>query len=193
MRNERGLSNFDVRNRFVVSYLWEIPVFRSQEGVLGRVLGGWQLNGITTLQSGRPFVIQDSSDPNLDGVASDRPDVIRNPNLPSSQRTVEHFFDTGAFVRVPAGTNRFGNAGRDIVTGPNYKNFDISLIKRFSVFEKARAEFRWEIFNLFNHPNFDNPGGGAPSNDIASPVFGSLQTTLPNSERQMQFALKLSF
>lgn len=193
LRAERGLSNFDVRHRFVISYLWEIPAFRSQKGLLGHVFGGWQLNGITTFQSGRPFVIQDSTDPNLDGVASDRPDVIRNPNLPSGQQTVEHFFDTGAFARVPQGTNRFGNAGRDIVIGPGYNNFDASLIKRFPLFEMARAEFRWEIFNLFNRPNFDNPGGGAPSNDIASPVFGSLQSTLPNSQRIMQFALKINF
>lgn len=193
LRGERGLSNYDARNRLVVSYIWEIPGFRSQRGFLGHILGGWQMNGIATLQSGRPFVIQDSSDPNFDGVASDRPDVIRNPNLPASQRTVDHFFDTTAFVRVPAGTNRFGNAGRDIVIGPDYRNFDLSLIKRFTVWERVRGELRWEIFNLFNRPNFDNPGGGAPANDIASPVFGQLQSTLPASERIMQFGLKLNF
>ena len=190
---ERGLSNYDARHRFVFSYLWEIPVFRSQHGMLGRLFGGWQMNGIATLQSGRPFVIQDSSDPNFDGVASDRPDLIRNPNLPSGQRTVDHFFDTTAFVRVPPGTNRFGDAGRDIVIGPDYRNFDLSLIKRFHVWERARGELRWEIFDLFNHPNFDNPGGGAPANDIASPVFGQLQSTIANSQRIMQFAVKFIF
>lgn len=193
LRGERGLSNYDARHRLVVSYLWEIPVFRSQKGLLGHLFGGWQMNGIATLQSGRPFVIQDSADPNFDGVASDRPDLLRNPNLPSNQRTVEHFFDTAAFVRVPAGTNRFGNAGRDIVIGPDYKNFDFSLMKHFKLWEKAMGELRWEIFDLFNHPNFDNPGGGAPANDIASPVFGQLQSTLTNSQRIMQFAVKLTF
>jgi len=193
LQAERGLSNYDARHRFVVSYLWELPIFRSKKGLLGHLFGGWQMNGIGTLQSGRPFIVQDSSDPNFDGVAADRPDVIRNPNLPSGRRSPDHFFDTGAFVRVPAGTNRFGNAGRDIVIGPDYKNFDLSLIKHFSLWEKARAEFRWEIFDLFNHPNFDNPGGGAPANDIASPVFGQLQATLPNSQRIMQFALKVNF
>ena len=193
LRAERGLSNYDARHRFVVSYLWEIPIFRAQKGLVGHLLGGWQINGITTLQSGRPFVIQDSSDPNFDGVASDRPDVIHNPNLPADESTVDHFFDAGAFVRVPAGTNRFGNAGRNIVIGPDYKNFDLSLIKHFGLWEKARGEFRWEVFDLFNHPNFDNPGGGAPANDIASPVFGRLQSTIPNSQRIMQFALKLNF
>jgi hypothetical protein len=193
LRAERGLSIFDIRHRFVISYLWEIPVFRSQRGVVGRVLGGWQLNGITTFQSGRPFIVQDSSDPNLDGVASDHPDVIRNPNLPADQQKVDRFFDTSAFVRVPPGTNRFGTAGRNIVIGPGYNNFDVSLIKNIHFGERAGAAFRWEVFNLFNHANFDNPGGGAPANDIASPVFGKLQSTVPNSERIMQFALKLGF
>ena len=193
LNGEKGLSSFDTRHRFVVSYLYELPFYRSQEGVLGKILGGWQFNGITAFSTGKPIVIQDSSDPNRDGVASDRPDVIRNPNLPRGQRTVNMFFDTGAFVRVPGGTNRFGNAGRNIVIGPGYRNTDLSLFKRFSIKERAQVEFRWEVFNVFNTPNFDNPGGGAPSNDTASPVFGSLQSTLPNSERNMQFAIRISF
>jgi hypothetical protein len=188
---ERGLSNLDTRHRFVLSGLWELPLLRARQDVIGRVLGGWQLNGILQLQTGKPFVIQDSSDPNVDGVSSDKPDVIRNPNL--DQRTVDRFFDTTAFVRVAANTNRFGNAGRNIVIGPDYKNLDLSLFKSFRLTEKIRTEFRWEIFNVLNHPNFDNPGGGAPANDIASPVFGRLQSTVTNNERIMQFALRIAF
>lgn len=193
LRNERGLSALDARHRFVASYLYELPFFRSQKGVLGKIFGGFQFNGITTFQTGRPILIQDSSDPNLDGVASDRPDLIRNPNLPHSRRTVERFFDTGAFVRVPARTNRFGNAGRNIVIGPGYHNTDASLFKRISIRERANIELRWEVFNIFNTPNFENPNGGVPANDIASPILGSLQNTVPNSERIMQFAVRFSF
>lgn len=193
LAGEKGLSAFHMKHRFVASYLWEIPFFRDQKGVLGAILGGWQFNGITTLSTGKPIIIQDSSDPNRDGVASDRPDVLFNPNLPRGQRTVERFWDTSAFVRVPSGTNRFGSAGRNIVIGPGYNNTDMSLFKNFRVKERGTIQFRWEVFNVFNTPNFDNPGGGAPANDIASPIFGALQSTLPNSERQMQFALKISF
>lgn len=101
----------------------------SQKGVLGKIFGGFQFNGITTIQTGRPIVIQDSSDANLDGVSSDRPDLIGNPNLPRGERTPSRFFNTSAFARVPVRTNRFGNAGRNIVTGPGYNNTDVSLFK----------------------------------------------------------------
>lgn len=191
LNGERGLSNFDARHRFVLSGIWELPIFRTRQDVVGKVLGGWQFNGILQLQSGKPFVVQDSTDPNVDGVSADHPDLIRNPNL--DKRTVDLFFDTAAFVRVPAGTNRFGTAGRNVVIGPDYKNLDVSLFKNFRLTERLRTEFRWEIFNALNHANFDNPGGGAPANDIASPVFGRLQSTLPNSERIMQFALRFAF
>ena len=193
LHGEKGLSSFDTRHRFVVSYLYELPFFRKQEGALGKIFGGWQLNGITSFSTGKPIVIQDSSDPNRDGVASDRPDVLFNPNLPRGQRTVARYWDTSAFVRIPGGTNRFGSAGRNIVIGPGYGNTDMSLFKRFTVKERTNLELRWEVFNVFNKANFDNPGGGAPSNDTASPIFGSLQSTLPNSQRIMQFALRISF
>ncbi len=191
LNGERGLSNFDARHRLVISGTWELPVLRAQRNMAGRVLGGWQLNGILQLQSGKPFVVQDSTDPNVDGVAADHPDVIRNPNL--DKRTPDRFFDTTAFVRIPAGTNRFGTAGRNIVIGPDYKNLDLSLFKNFRWTERIRTEFRWEVFNVLNRANFDNPGGGAPSNDISSPVFGTMQSTLPASERIMQFALRIAF
>ncbi len=193
LRNERGLSALDARHRFVVSYLYELPFFRSQKGVLGKIFGGFQFNGITTIQTGRPILIQDGSDANLDGVASDRPDLIGNPNLPRGERTPNRFFNTSAFARVPARTNRFGNAGRNIVTGPGYNNTDVSLFKRIAIRERANIELRWEVFNVFNTPNFENPNGGVPTNNIASPVFGSLLNIVPNSERIMQFAVRFSF
>ncbi|MGC8761852.1 MAG: carboxypeptidase regulatory-like domain-containing protein [Bryobacteraceae bacterium] len=192
-RGERGLSNFDQRHRLTFSYVWELPVFRSRNNFAGRLFGGWQLAGVATIQSGSPFIIQDGSDPNLDGVASDRPNVIRNPNLPSGQQTVRRFWDTAAFVRLPSGTNAFGNAGRNIVIGPNDRNFDASLVKGFRLRESANAQFRWEVFNVFNRANFANPSGGSPTNDISSPLFGQITSTLPNSQRIMQLALRVTF
>lgn len=192
-RNERGLSNFDQRHRFSFSYVWDLPVFRSRNNLAGRLFGGWQLAGIASIQSGQPFIIQDGSDPNLDGVASDRPDLIGNPNLPAGQRTVQRSWDTTAFVRLPSGTNRFGSAGRNVVIGPNNRNFDASLGKGFRLRESANAQFRWEVFNVFNRANFANPSGGSPTNDISSPLFGQIQSTLPSSERIMQLALRVTF
>jgi len=192
-RAERGLSNFDMRHRFTFSYVWDVPVLRNRKTLAGRAFGGWQISGIATIQSGIPFIVQDGSDPNLDGVTSDRPDVISNPNLPASQRTLARWWNTSAFVRLPSGTNRFGDAGRNIVIGPNVRNFDAALVKEFQVRESANVQFRWDVFDVFNHPNFANPSGGSPSNDISSPLFGQIQSTLANSERIMQLALRINF
>ncbi|HWP43168.1 MAG TPA: hypothetical protein VNO14_08045, partial [Blastocatellia bacterium] len=188
---ERGLSAFDVRHRFVLSYIYELPFFQSR-GLASHVLGGWRLSGITTLQSGNPFSVIDTSDPSLDGEpANDRPDVLRNPNLPADERTPERWFDTTAFARFTASADRalpnFGTAGRNILTADGIVNFDVGLAKDFKLSEQRRLEFRWEVFNLFNHANF-----GIPVNDINSPNFGRvLSTSTP--ERQMQFALKFLF
>ncbi|MCS7024176.1 MAG: TonB-dependent receptor [Bryobacteraceae bacterium] len=192
-RAERGLSNFHQQHRFTFSGIWALPVWRSPKNGWQRLLGGWQLASIVTLASGQPFIIQDGSDPNLDGVASDRPDLIRNPNLPKSERTLGRYWDTSAFVRLPTGINRFGNAGRNVVIGPSLANWDGALSKRFAFGERWSATFRWEVFNGFNHPNFANPTGGSPSNDISSPLFGQIQSTIPDNQRIMQLSLRLSF
>jgi hypothetical protein len=191
LRSERGLSAFDVRSRFVLSYVYELPSFRDA-GIASYVLGGWKLSGITTLQSGYPFTVIDSSDPSLDAIRGDRTDLLRDPNLPSSRRIPQRWFDTTALARVTASANHqpfpnFGNAGRNIVFTDGIVNFDMGLAKEFKLGEQPRLEFRWEVFNIFNHPNF-----GLPVNDFNSPSFGRvLRTSTP--ERQMQFALKFLF
>ncbi|CAN5687717.1 hypothetical protein BH20ACI3_BH20ACI3_08380 [soil metagenome] len=192
LRAERGLSAFDARHRFVLSYIYELPFFTQSSGLASNLLGGWRVSGITTLQSGNPFSAIDSSDPSLTGTPQmSRPDVLRNPNLPNDQRTPERWFDASAFARFVASANRptlnFGTAGRNILVADGIINFDIGLSKDFSVGEGRRLEFRWEIFNLFNHANF-----GVPVNDFNAPNFGRVLTT-STPERQMQFAFKFLF
>lgn len=185
LRAERALSAFDLRHRFVLSYIYELPFFRSS-GAASSLLSGWRLSGIVNLQSGYPFTVMDTRDMNFDQILeNDRPDLLRNPNLPSDQRRPERWFDTGAFVRpsVP----KHGNAGRNIVFSDGIVNFDIGLAKEFKLDEQRRFEFRWEVFNLFNHPNF-----GMPINDLNSSSFGRVLRT-STAERQMQFALKFIF
>jgi hypothetical protein len=181
---EWGRSAFDVRHRFVTSYLYELPFFR--KGAVSHVLGGWKLNGIVALQSGYPFSVIDTGDPNRDTVPdNDRTNVTGNPNLPSGQRTPERWFNTSAFSRfVPPS---FGNAPRNLVEADGIVNFDMGLSKDFRFSEHRRLEFRWEIFNVFNHANF-----AAPVNDFNAASFGRvLRTSTP--ERQMQFGLKFLF
>lgn len=187
LRAERGRSAFDLRHRFVLSFIYELPVFREAAGVASYVLGGWRLSGIATLQSGVPFTVIDTANPSLEAASlpGDRTDVLRNPNLPSGQRTPQRWFDTTAFRRFTA--PNYGNAGRNIVSSDGVGNFDIGLAKEFKLGEERRVEFRWEVFNLFNHPNF-----GVPDNDFNSPTFGRVFNTL-TPERQMQVALKFLF
>jgi len=187
LKAEIGRSAFDIRHRFVASYLYDLPFFKNEKGVVSHVLGGWQLTGIATIQSGYPFTVIDTGDPSRDTVAdNDRTDVSGDPNLPTGDRTPDKWFNTAAFTRfVPPA---LGNAPRNIVEADGIINFDMGLHKDFKVTEKSRIEFRWEIFNVFNHPNF-----GTPVNDLnATTSFGRvLKTSTP--ERQMQFGLKFLF
>ena len=180
---ERGLSAFDLRHRFVTSYVYELPFFKGSSGSASILLSGWRWSGIFTAQSGRPFTIVDTGDPNMDQTDGDRPDLISNPNL-SSGRTPQRWFDTTAFRRITF--NTFGNAGRNIVFSAKTINLDMGLSKDFKIREDKKLEFRWEVFNVFNHTNF-----GVPDNDINSPTFGQIfRTATP--ERIMQFALKFT-
>jgi hypothetical protein len=191
-RSERGLANFDQRHRFTLSNTWDLPWRGASSNRFNRVLGGWQLSTILTLAAGQPFIILDGTDPNLDGIL-DRPDLVGKPNLPPSERTLDRYWNTAAFVRIPAGTNRYGNAGRNVVIGPGLANLDAALGKSISITESIAAQFRWEVFKITNHPNFANPSGGSPTNDVSSPLFGQIQATIPNNERIMQISLRIQF
>lgn len=185
---ERAAASFDVRHRFVTSFNWQLPFFKNASGVAEAVLRGWQLNGILQLQSGLPFTVFDNSDPNFDGETSDRPNLIGSCHPSGFNRTLAEDFDTSAFVPVPAGSGFFGNAGRNVCRARSIETFDLSIFKTFNLSERVKLQFRTEFFNLFNHPNF-----APPVSDINSPDFGRIVNTLPGNERQIQFALRLSF
>jgi Carboxypeptidase regulatory-like domain len=183
---ERGLSAFDLRHRFVTSSLYELPFFTKRSGAASYLLGGWRLSAIVTWQSGRPFTVRDSSDPNFDQqLENDRPNLLRNPNLSRDQQTPQRWFDTTAFQPVTPPGN--GNAGRNIVFTDGVVNFDIGVGKDFRLHEQQSLEFRWEVFNLFNRANF-----GVPVIDIRAPNFGQVLSTA-TPERQMQAGLKFVF
>ncbi|HEX3121190.1 MAG TPA: TonB-dependent receptor, partial [Candidatus Acidoferrum sp.] len=190
---ERGRSMFDSRHRFVLSYQWEMPFLRNSQTWYGRILGNWQANGITTIMSGTPFTIYDSQDvslqgqaPEISGFSSNRPDLVGNPN--SGPRTPQQWFNTSAFQRLDPTTQagQFGNAGRNIVTGPPLQQWDFSLFKNIPIRESMRLQFRAEFFDVFNHANFR-----LPDNDISSPTFGQINEALPG--RVVQLALKFLF
>ena len=188
---ERGRAAFDIQSRLVLSALYDLPFgkgrrFGISNRVANAVLGDWQVNTIAILRSGFPFTPElgfstaNTGDP--------RPNRIANGNLPSDQRTIQHWFATSAFAA--ATSFNFGNAGRNILNGPGATNFDFSTFKRFPVRklgESGEVQFRGEFFNLFNHPQFSNP-----NNRVDLPQGGSITAT-SHAMRQIQFGLKLLF
>jgi len=188
---ERGLSSSDMRNRFVVAYMYDLPFghgqhFNINNRVINAVAGDWQVNGITTVHSGQPITPQLATSSANTG--DPRPDRIANGNLPSDQRSVNNWFDKTAFVS-PAAYN-FGNAGRDILNSPGAVNFDFSAMKKFPVKKFGEAglvQIRAEFFNILNHPQFGQPN---PRVDIPS---GATITYLTTPMRTIQFGVKVIF
>src|SRR5262249_49851684 len=143
-------------------FVWELPMFRKSGGPKQSLLGGWQLNGILTLQSGKPFSITAGTNRSLSGGGGDRADLIGSGPVPtygdqSRGNFTNKYFDTSRFALPALGT--FGTAGRNILQGPGYADVDISAFKSFHISESKSVALRWEVFNLFNRPNFGNPSG----------------------------------
>jgi hypothetical protein len=184
---DKGPADFDVERRFVTSFLWEMPFFSGAKKWRRAVLGGWQLNGILTLQSGLPFSVTAGTDRSLAGVGADRADVTGVAHtFNSSDRSakIQKFFDTAVFSLPALGT--FGTSSRNFLLGPGIENFDAGLFKKFALTEHNRFELRWEVFNTLNRPNFLNP-----VNSFTNPLLGKL--TSARDPRIMQVALKFYY
>ena len=196
-RGDRGLSDFDARHRFVVSGLYELPFHGN------RVVEGWQLATITQLQTGNPVNIVTTS--TLTGVANTiRPDIlgpVPTSLTPAANGNVQYFPGAACTTPTPgclflATPNRFGNLGRNVIIGPGFENIDFSLLKNTRIRENARLQFRADVFDLFNHPNFAQPNRIVST--AAGNTFGQInQTRFPvgdsGSSRQIQLALKFIF
>jgi hypothetical protein len=205
---EKAFGTQDQPQTLSINAIWEIPLFnKSGNSFLRNGLGGWQMNGIYSLQSGLPQTV--CLDHDVVGLASgtdicERVDVVSNPNIGRDQRTVTNFFDINAFQLQAPGT--FGNSGRNNVRGPGMNNFDLSFFKDFTLphikglggAESPRLQFRTELFNAFNHTQFASIDTTfVPDQDLAgsgnssSAPFGSVNGM--RAPREIQFALKLIF
>jgi len=213
-RTNRGRSDFNREQRFVVSGVYELPKFGGESGFAKAVLNNWQIAGIAVFQTGLPFSVVD----NPGNAVIQRANFNRNFNgdVYTSGNTSERlngYFNTAAFVRscpigtVIAGTlvacanngigtvnnpnfdpaNPFGNTTRNVLTGPGQKNVDISFIKAIPFSERFRGEFRTEFFNVFNWVNYANP-----NNNISGANFGRIERAA-TGPRVIQFAFKLGF
>jgi hypothetical protein len=192
---EKGLSDFDIRHRFVFNYIYSIPSAKNLwQAVPERLGGGWQISGIITAQTGQPFSVLTGADQSSTGLGDDRADVSGDPN--AGPHTVAKFFNTSAFTLNAPLT--FGNSGRNIVTGPGFTGVDFALMKNTVITERVNMQFRAEFFNIFNHPNF-----ALPNNVLTSPSFGALFQTPDVAQnnvglgsggpRLIQFGLKFLF
>jgi hypothetical protein len=184
----RGPSGFDVKHRFVLSYVWDLPFgagHRLASGGIGKALfGDWQFSGIVTLSTGRPFTVFLNT--GVNNGAPSWPDRIGDGRLDNP--TVDRWFDTDAF-QAPT-PNTYGTSGRGVLYAPGVQTVDASLTRRFPLKgDRVRVQVRADAFNLLNTPQF-----GFPNANIGSPTAGRITTMQPDiGNRQMQFSLRLDF
>jgi outer membrane receptor protein involved in Fe transport len=179
----RSIQSFDIRHRMSASLQYDVPFFNRGTGVAPRLLGGWHVNAIITAQTGTGNGVTYRNDTSNTGVGS-WPDMISNPALPRSQRSVQQWINTAAFVPPPPG--RFGNSPRLTFHNPGLNNVDFMIGKRFFVWKDFNAVLRAEFFNVFNHTNFRDV-----DNSLTSPGFGTI--TSAADPRIIQLGLKFSF
>ena len=183
---DKGRSTFDVRQRFVTSFIHETPSLQGRNPAVRHLAGGWQISGIVSFQTGfgfHPVTIFDPS--NTEVFFRGRPNRMCDGN--QSSQTTDRWFDTGCFEHQAFGT--FGDSGVHFLDTDGYVNFDFSLAKNFylpRISEDAKIQFRFDSFNFFNNVNFNKP-----SRALELPSFGVIASALPG--RVIQFGLRFHF
>jgi hypothetical protein len=182
-----GLSDFDRTHVLIFNYIYELPFFRTGRGVLRQSLGGWEFSGVFQAQSGTPFSVRKNVDYAGVGPGSGNQfwNLVGDPNIKTSEFTNSAvWFNKEAFAKPDAG--EFGVQERNLLRNPGFWNWDLGLRKNFATTESQRLQFRFEVFNLLNHPNWS----GANS-DPTSGSFGLV--TGKSGNRTLQLALKYIF
>jgi hypothetical protein len=186
IRAGRGASGFDVRHRWITNYLYELPFGKNRKwanssSLADAIVGGWQMSGIVTFSTGRPFNVSLST--GVNNGAPSWPNRIGNGKLDNPDPA--KWFDYSAFVAPPQ--NTYGNVARGVLYGPGIVQFDLSFSKNFRITEGLKVEFRMDAFNIFNTPQFANPNAS-----IGSPTVGKITSTNADN-RDLQFALKVNW
>lgn len=184
-----GPSDFDQTHVANASWVYQLPFAQNATGMTKHLLGGWEVSGIVTLETGRPFnLIVPFDNANVGSRGNfQRPDLVGDHRSGFTQGfgPGQLFFNTGAFA-VPRQFT-FGNLGRNALRGPAFHNVDLGVFKNLQLSEQLRLQIRSEYFNLLNNVNFANPG-----NQITRPNFGQIGGTV-TTQRQIQFGVKLLF
>ena len=177
-------SRVDFPHVFSFESVWDIPFGRGRRwgsdinSVVDAIIGGWQLNGIYRAQSGQPFDVR------LNGV---RMDVSGDPY---GNGTADNYLNRSAFTPAPAG--RFGNSERNGLRGPATSQLNLGLTKNFAIYERFKAQFRTEFFNIFNTPQLTPPNTDYNNTNVNN-GFGTIRSTYGFTNRQIQFGVRLEF
>lgn len=199
-----GPSDFSVKHRFVASYVYQLPIGRGKR-LLGGVnkpanalIGGWQLSGVTTFQTGFPYSIAATDTNGLLNTFFQRANQVCNPNT-GFTKSINEWFNTSCFVNPASGV--YGTTPRNFLTGPGINNWDMGLAKTFAFSERAGLQLRIDTFNTFNHTQYDvspggligfgSGGGTNPGTNLGSPTFGKITGAAPG--RIVQLSGKITF
>jgi len=196
---DKGLATYNVTHVGVINALYELPFGRGQmygsdlEGWKGQLASGWSLSSIVTLQTGFPLTPQLSYNPSNNGDTRNPVRPFLNPDFtgPLVLGNPNQWFNPAAFLAPPANSGFYGNAGRDIISGPGVGTWDFSVLKNTAIGERYQVQFRAEIFNLLNRANFNTPNLIVFTSPAGpSPTAGAITST-STTARQVQFGLKL--
>lgn len=187
IRANKGPTVFDRPHRLNVSTLYELPFLKNRQDLLGKLAGGWQIGAIGTFQNGAYLT------PASYGIqfVGSRANLLGNPNLSRGDRTTNRWFDITKLANPAPG--QLGNAGKGTVLGSGNNKWDIVISKFFKITERQRVEFRSELFNAFNHPQFDDPVIAPANNPTAGKITSASDFGYTQTERVIQFGLKLDF
>lgn len=188
--SDYGPADFDRQHVFTLAHNYNLPFGKGQRWLNNAhrftegVLGGWQFNGITTVMTGLPFSPMLANNASLNSDMNTRGDLVGNPT-DSLDQTRNLWYNPSAYA-IPA-PFMFGNAGRNSLRGPGLTQMDWSLFKNFAITERTHLQFRWEVFNVFNHTNL-----ALPQNNVDTAQAGQI-TSITAPMRNMQFALRLGW
>ncbi len=188
-RADYGPTDNDIRHRLTWSSVYQIPYGRSRRhesrGTVGALLGGWSVSSVFIWQTAAAFTVRTATNTTQAFSAGPlRADVVRNPNLNSSNRSLKRWFDTDAFLQ-PA-VNQFGNQGVNVVRAAGRTSVNASLLRDFHLRENIRLQFRAEGFNVLNHAIF-----GLPGDVLGNPGFGIMNSAA--APRQLQLGMRCIF
>lgn len=191
LRLERGPADFDLRHQFVTALVWELNYYHGDHRLPRAIVNNWTISPIVNIHSGFPFTVLNGKDANLTGnSAAERAELVPGQNPVPGNRSAVQWFNVAAFSQNPAnlvnGVALNGNAGRNMLRGPTFKDADLAVSRDFVFEEHLHLQFRADAYNVFNLVSLNNPGA-----TVGTSTFGVI--TSASAMRQLQLGLKLSF